>query len=52
MYEEYDNKLNQMKSYIVDKVDEFLQLKGSEIYEQARRDVLSDPRLAEHKVNL
>ena len=52
MYEEYDNKLNQMKSYIVDKVDEFLQLKGSEIYEQARRDVLSDPRLAEHKVTL
>ena len=52
MYEEYDNKLNQMKSYIVEKVDEFLQLKGSEIYEQARRDVLSDPRLAEHKVTL
>jgi hypothetical protein len=52
MYEEYDNKLNQMKSYIVDKVDEFLQLKGTEIYEQARRDVLSDPRLAEHKVTL
>lgn len=52
MYEEYDNKLNQMKSYIVDKVDEFLQLKGTEIYEQARRDVLADPRLAEHKVTL
>lgn len=52
MYEEYDNKLNQMKSYIVDKVDEFLQLKGTEIYEQARRDVLADPRLAEHKVAL
>lgn len=52
MYEEYDNKLNQMKSYIVDKVDQFLQLKGTEIYEQARRDVLADPRLAEHKVAL
>jgi regulator of replication initiation timing len=41
-----------MKEYIVDKVDQFLQLKGHEIYEQARRDVLSDPRLAEHKVAL
>lgn len=52
MYEEYDQKLAEMKEYIVDKVDQFLQIKGSEIYEQARRDVLSDPRLAEHKVAL
>jgi HD-GYP domain-containing protein (c-di-GMP phosphodiesterase class II) len=52
MYEEYDQKLAEMKEYIVDKVDQFLQLKGHEIYEQARRDVLSDPRLAEHKVAL
>jgi HD-GYP domain-containing protein (c-di-GMP phosphodiesterase class II) len=52
MYEEYDRKLAEMKEYIVDKVDQFLQIKGSEIYEQARRDVLTDPRLAEHKVAL
>jgi hypothetical protein len=52
MYEEYDHKLAEMKEYIVDKVDQFLQIKGSEIYEQARRDVLTDPRLAEHKVAL
>ena len=52
MYEEYDQKLAEMKEYIVDKVDQFLQLKGHEIYEQARRDVLADPRLAEHKVAL
>lgn len=52
MYEEYDRKLSEMKEYIVDKVDQFLQIKGSEIYEQARRDVLADPRLAEHKVAL
>ena len=45
MYEEYDQKLAEMKEYIVDKVDQFLQLKGHEIYEQARRDVLADPRL-------
>jgi hypothetical protein len=52
MYEEYDRKLAEMKEYIVDKVDQFLQIKGSEIYEQARRDVLTDPRLSEHKVAL
>ena len=52
MYEEYDNKLAEMKEYIVDKVDQFLQFKGQEIYEQAKRDVLNDPRMAEHKVTL
>jgi len=52
MYEEYDSKLSEMKEYIVDKVDQFLQIKGSDIYEQARRDVMSDPRLSEHKVAL
>ena len=52
MYEEYDKKLSEMKEYIVDKVDQFLQFKGSEIYEQAKRDVLNDPRMAEHKVTL
>jgi hypothetical protein len=52
MYEEYDHKLAEMKEYIVDKVDQFLQLKGAEIYEQARQDILKDPRMAEHKVAL
>jgi hypothetical protein len=52
MYEEYDNKLGDMKKYVVGKVDEFLQFKGKEIYEQARRDILNDPRMAEHKVVL
>lgn len=52
LYEEYDKKLADMKNYIVDKVDEFLQIKGTEIYEQAKRDLLSDPRMVEHKVAL
>lgn len=52
LYEEYDKKLNDMKEYIVDKVDQFLQVKGREIYEQAKRDVLNDPRMAEHRVVL
>ena len=52
LYEEYDKKLQEMKEYIVDKVDQFLQVKGQEIYEQARKDVLADPRIVEHKVAL
>ena len=52
IYEEYDKKLSEMKEYIVDKVDAFLQYKGGELYEQARRDVLNDPAMAEHKVAL
>ena len=52
MYEEYDKKLAEMKEYMVDKLDQFLQFKGQEIYEQAKRDVLNDPRMAEHKVTL
>lgn len=52
IYGEYDQKLQEMKEYIVDKVDAFLQFKGTEIYEQAKRDILNDPRMAEHKVAL
>jgi hypothetical protein len=52
LYEEYDGKLAEMKAYIVDKVDEFLQQKGAEIYEQARHDLVNDPRVLEHKVAL
>ena len=52
LYEEYDSKLAEMKNYIVEKVDQFLQFKGAEIYEQAKRDLINDPRLIEHKVAL
>lgn len=52
LYEKYDSRLDEMKLYIVEKVDEFLAYKGAEIYEQARRDVLNDPRMAEHRVAL
>ena len=52
MYEEYDKKLAEMKDYMVDKLDQFLQFKGAEIYEQAKKDVMNDPRMADHKVAL
>jgi len=50
LYEEFDNKLKEMKDFIVDKVDQFLSLQESEIYEHAKRNVLSDPQLAEQRV--
>jgi len=50
LYKEFDNKLKDMKDFMVDKVDQFLQLQNAEIYEHAKRDVLNDPRTLEHKV--
>ena len=50
IYEEYDKKLAEMREYMIDKIDEFLSIKGKEIYEQARRELLNDPTVAEHKV--
>src|ERR1035437_9776836 len=52
LYEAYDKKLGQMKEYMVDKIDQFLAIKGKEIYEQAKRDVVNDPALVEHKMTL
>lgn len=52
LYEEYEKKYDEMKEYFVEMIDKFLKHKGSEIYEQAMRDVLNDPRYAEHKVAL
>jgi len=50
IYEEYDKKLAEMREYMIDKIDEFLNVKGKDIYEQARRELLNDPTVAEHKV--
>jgi hypothetical protein len=52
MYEQFNTKLNEMKEYMIDKVDAFLQYKGAEIYESARKDITNDPRMVEHKVAL
>jgi hypothetical protein len=52
MYEQFNEKLKEMREYMVDKVHQFLEFKGQEIYEQARRDVVNDPRMADHKVTL
>ncbi len=52
MYETFDGKLQEMKEYMIDKVDAFLQYKGKEIYESARLELENDPRTSEHKVAL
>lgn len=52
LYQEYDNRLGEIREYIVDKVDQFLSQKGDEFLEIAKREVLNDPCMAEHKVAL
>ena len=52
MYEQFNQKLSEMKEYMVDKVDQFLQYKGQELYESARREISNDPALVEQKVVL
>lgn len=52
LLKQYDEKLNEMREFMIDKLDEFLEEKGKEIYEQARRDTINDPRFAEHRIAL
>jgi len=52
IYKEFDQKLRAMNDFYVEKIDAFLQLQNAEIYEYARRDILNDPRMVEHKVAL
>jgi hypothetical protein len=52
LYDEYDKKLAEIKEYMVEKLDLFLSTKGEEFYEQAKRDVLNDPMVSEHKLAL
>lgn len=52
LYDEYDKRLAEVKEWLVEKIDQFLKHQGGQIYEQARRDVQNDPRMAEHKVAL
>lgn len=52
MYEEFNSKLSEMKEYMVDKIDAFLQYKGEELYEAARKEIVNDPAVAEQRVVL
>lgn len=50
LYDEFNNKLQEMGNVMVEKVDQFLALQEVEMYEQAKRDVLNDPRVLEQKI--
>lgn len=52
VYSEANNRLKSMRDFMVEKLDQFLQLQNAEIYESARRDVLNDPKTVEHRVAL
>lgn len=52
LHEEYEKRFTQSKGFVVDKLDEFLRTKGKEIYEMARKDILNDPSMVEHRVTL
>lgn len=47
---EYEKRHVQEMSELIDNIDEFLSKQGQEYYEMAKKDVLNDPYLAEHRV--
>lgn len=52
LHEEYEGRYQEMRKFFVDKLHQFLETKGKEIYESARRDIMNDPAMVEHKVVL
>lgn len=50
LYEEYDRKFEDIKNFMVDKIDEFLQLQGDKYEERIRKDVVNDPATVEHRL--
>ena len=50
LYEEFNKRTDAIREFIVEKCDQFLGEMGEEYYEAARREVLSDPCMAEHRV--
>jgi len=52
LHEEYEGRYQEMRKFFVDKFHSFLETKGKEIYEIARRDIMNDPSMLEHKIVL
>jgi len=52
VHKDYDGRFQQMRDFMVEKLDEFLQMQQASIYDEARRDVLNDPKMVEHRVAL
>lgn len=49
LYDWYKNKYDEATAKMVDNLDTFLKGEGKAIYEAARREVINDPAVAEHK---
>lgn len=52
LHEEFDNKLNEFKEFMVNKVDAYLEFVGGMMLDQAKKEVLNDPTQVEHKIAL
>lgn len=52
VYKDFDARLQEMRKLIIDKIDTFMEANGAELYAEARREILNDPRMIEHKVAL
>lgn len=52
LHEEYDQKVQEVQETIINQVHDFLKHKGQEIYEQAKKELTNDPRIAESRVVL
>jgi len=50
LHEAYEKELKVRDEKLVDMVDTFLEKMGEEYYESARREVMNDPYLAEHRM--
>ena len=52
MHEEYEQRYQEVRKFVIESMHKFLTTKGKEIYEMARRDIMNDPAQMEHKVVL
>lgn len=52
LHEEYEGRYQEMRKFFIEKMHGFLETKGKEIYEMARRDIMSDPSQMETRVVL
>lgn len=52
LYEQYQKTVDELRESMIDQMTDFLEYKNQEIYEQARRDIMNDPRLAEERIVL
>lgn len=47
---EANENVKRMRDFMIDKLDQYLKLHKAEIYDEARREILNDPKMVEHRV--